>query len=120
MGADMITKVATSWFFRLWAFFGFLVWGAFLVEHLKEWVFYPASGPALPQFVIWVLVLHSEMVLGLFGTAFQIRIMAALAVISPAGFFLGVIGVSGIGFFIITIPPPIYVLFMGRKSAIKK
>lgn len=115
----MSVQVLLLWVARIWAGLGALVWGAFLVEHLQEWVIHPPSDQALPPFVIWALVLHAGMVAGLLGTAFQIRTLAGLAVICAAGFFLGVIGVRGIGFFLVTIPPLVYVLALGWKPAIK-
>jgi hypothetical protein len=98
------------WVTRIWSGLGVLIWGSFLVAHLQEWLLFPTSSEPLPVFVIWALILHGGMVLGLLGSIFQIRIMAALAVICAAGFFLGVVGMAGLGYFLATIPSPLFIL----------
>ncbi len=115
----MFVRIVIPWSARIWAGLAGIIWGVFLVGHLKDWVFFPESGEALPQFVIWTLILHGLMILGLFGTVFRIRMMAAVAVVCAAGFFLGVIGARGIVFFLATIPPSVYVLATKSDSPAK-
>lgn len=51
------------WAARLWAAAAFLFWGAFLVEHLSEWVFRAGIRPPAE---VWVaLALHAALIVGL-------------------------------------------------------
>ncbi len=102
--------MALTWLTRIWALAGVLVWGPFLVHHFFEWIVQPTVEEAVPLYVIITLVLHLGMILGLIGTLFGNRFCAGLGLGCTAGFFLGIIGLTGIGFFLLTAPPCVMAL----------
>lgn len=62
-GKMPVAVTALRWVARVWAAAAVLFWGAFLVEHLFEWVF--RAGSPLPAEVWVALALHTALIAGL-------------------------------------------------------
>ncbi len=91
MSASLRTTVALicRWLGRLLSLLLLLFWGAFFVEHVKEWLLNPAGSPPL---FVWVSMLfHLGMLVGLALMLFReipgmiVLSMATLAFFSSIG-----------------------------------
>lgn len=80
-----VTIVTLRWVARLWAVGAFLFWGAFLVEHLSEWVFRAPNSPAAE---VWAaLTLHVALLVGL-GLGWRWEVLGGAVSVTAAVLFL--------------------------------
>lgn len=91
MKANAVISAVLWWSARVLTVGLFLFWGAFFVEHIREWFTHPATG--LPPTKVWLLQLaHLVMLIGL---VVMLRWEIAGVILSVAGavaFFVPIAG----------------------------
>lgn len=81
--SELLVKLA-RWSARLTSVSAGLLLGAFLVEHMFEWVWQPTEWP--PAWVLGVLALHAALVAGLLGAVRWPLLGGAVAILAALCF----------------------------------
>ena len=97
----------------------FLLWGAFFVDHTREWFVTPF--PQLPPLKVCVFqVLHLLLLLGLLASLRWGRVGLVWVTIAACAFFLPVAGGKALVFVAFTILPVLLVVFFDRLKRADK
>jgi hypothetical protein len=98
-----------GWAARILVIGVFLLWGAFFVEHLREW--FIAPRPRVPPVRVYVFQgLHLLLLLGLLGSLRWARVGLVWVTIAACAFFLPVAGAKALLFVGLTILPVLLVV----------
>ena len=93
----------------------FLLWGAFFVEHLREW--FVAPRPQIPPVKVYVFqALHLLLLVGLLASLRWARAGLIWVTLAAVAFFLPVAGIRGLIFAGMTILPVLLVAFFDHLN----
>lgn len=99
------------WAGRIWAGALFLLWGAFFVEHLREWFMTPAASP--PPMVVLLQAFHLLLLIGLV-VGWKWELAGGLVTLASAVVFFGLAaGPRFVPFMMATAGPPIIWILLG-------
>lgn len=104
-----------SWIAHLTAFCLFLLWGAFFIEHFKEWFFTP--WPDIPPIYVWVSQFVHFIVFISYIIAMRWHVFGSiLIIISSFTFLFDKVGSTFPLFFSVSIIPAVMYLFCWWRS----
>lgn len=118
MNPTLMTLIVVRWIARLLALGMFLFWGAFFLEHARDWFTHPAQG--FPPFWVWLTMLaHLGVLVGM-AALWKWEVAGSLLAIAAALAFFGNLAVRELlaghpyarllVFLGITILPPLMIL----------
>jgi len=112
MRANTVWITLLRWSARVLATGLFLFWGAFFLEHVREWFLHPAQG--LPPARVWLLQLaHLVMLVGLLLLLRWELLGSAVTILGALAFFIPVAG-SRAPWFLAVTSVPVVLALLGR------
>jgi hypothetical protein len=109
MKTSAVWIAVVRWSARVLAIGLFLFWGAFFLEHLREWFVHPAQG--LPPVSVWLFQLaHLVMLIGLLVLLRWELLGSALTILGALAFFVPIGGSRLLLFVAVTSLPAVLAL----------